>query len=293
MSSTPIALSKLPDPTIIDALDFEAMYDATTADFLTRWAARRAADPSLPEITTLCLESDSMVVELEAYIGREAKLRQRVNEAARAQLLAFAEGNDLEHLAAFYDVYRMAGEGDDRLRQRIILEIQGRSSGGPPARYKAVAMAADIRVASVNIYRNGRSPVINVAIYSTAPDGVASADLIAKVQSALESDKVQLVNDTIVVASAVRNVVNLAADIWLLPDADDATVTRASTELRTAWAAEQALGRDLNVSWWTSKLMIAGVAKIVPTASVTDVEAPDSEAIAIGAISLNLRGRLY
>ena len=36
-------------------------------------------------------------------------LRQRVNEAARGVLVAFAQGSDLDHLAAFYPEKRLEG----------------------------------------------------------------------------------------------------------------------------------------------------------------------------------------
>ena len=52
-------------------------------------------------------------------------LRNRINIAARGQLLAYAAGTDLDHLAAFYGVERLAGEGDERLRLRIQLRIKG------------------------------------------------------------------------------------------------------------------------------------------------------------------------
>lgn len=99
-------------------------------------------------------------------------------------------------------------------------------------------------------------------------------------------------NDTIVVQPAIQKVANLAADIWLLPDADEATVARAISNLRAAWATEQGLGRDLVVEWWVSKLMIAGVHKVAPT-TLADVVAQPTEAISIGAIDLTVKGRAY
>jgi len=54
--------------------------------------------------------------------------------------------------------------------------------------------------------------------------------------------------------------------------------------LRSAWFSIQALGRDLSLSWWVSRLMIEGVQKVEPINPVQDVVANPQEAIAIGEI---------
>ena len=49
---------------------------------------------------------------LETAAARETLLRARINDAAKANLVAFAGGGDLDHLAGFYDVVRLGGEAD-------------------------------------------------------------------------------------------------------------------------------------------------------------------------------------
>ena len=186
----------------------------------------------------------------------------------------------------------MPGETDDRLLNRVLLAIMGRSTGGPKERYQSIAMSADLRVEWAEPYRIGRSPVVYVAVFSSEADGVASADLLDKVRAALTQAGAQLVNDTIVVQPAVRLVVNLTGDIWILPDADDATVARAVANLRAEWDKEQKLGRDLTMAWVISKLMISGVHDVVLSSNADEVASP-TEAIAIGTVALNLRGRAY
>ena len=285
-------LENLPPPLVIAQPSHETIVARQIAAFKTIWAGLRAEDPSLPDYDVQMLETDPAVIGIEAESYREIIINEAIKRAGLARFLAFAEGSNLDHLAAFYDVVRLAGETDARLKDRIILAIQGRSTGGPEERYRAVAMSADLRVQSVAVYRIGRSPVINVAVYSTEPDGVASENLLAKVRAALTAKSVQLVNDTIVVASAVRRVVDLAADMWLLPDADEATVGRAVDALRTAWLAERALGRDLTASWWTSRLVIAGVHDVAPSGLGTFIAQP-TEAISIGEVTVTLQGRAY
>jgi phage-related baseplate assembly protein len=286
-------LASLPLPGVIGELEFEQIVSRQNARFQAEWQTLRETYPDLPPYDVSMLETDPAVIANQSESYREMLLLARINEAARARLLAFAFGSDLDQLAVFYDVVRLFGEDDARLKLRVILAIQGRSTGGPKERYKSVVMNSDLRVESVEVYRFGRSPLINVAVYSTEPNGVASEDLLSVVTAALVDENVQLANDEFVVASAVRTVVDLAFDIWLLPDADEATVTRAVTALQDAWTAEQTLGRDLTVAWWTSRLMISGVHKVTATSPTADVTAPPAEALAIGAITPTLRGRAF
>lgn len=290
---TTLDLAALPPPQIIAEVDYEAIVARQNAAFRAEWQTLRAIHPELPEYDVEMLETDPAVVINQAESYREVSLLAAINDAARARLLAFARGSDLDQLAVFYDIVRQPGETDARLKVRVILAIQGRSTGGPKERYKSVVMNADIRVESVEPYRVGRSPLINIAVFSTEPNGVASADLLSIVRAALTEESVQLVNDEFVVSSAVLNVVNLSFDIWLMPDADEATVSRAVASLRTAWATEQMLGRDLVCEWWVSKLMIAGVHKVSATSPSTDVTVAPSEALAIGTITPVLRGRSF
>lgn len=287
-----IDLASLPPPLVIEQPSHAVIVARQIAAFKTIWAGLRSADPSLPDYDVQMLETDPAVIGIQAESYREIVINEAIKRAGLARFLAFAEKGNLDHLAAFYDVLRLPGESDDRVKERVVLAIQGRSTGGPEERYRAVAMAADLRVQSVAVYRIGRSPVIHVAIYSTEQDGVASPELLAIVDAALQAKSVRLVNDTIVVASAVREVVDLTGDIWLLPDADDGTVARAIAALRTAWTAERTLGRDLMAAWWTSKLMIGGVQNVVASGTASFVADP-TRAIAIGNVNLTLRGRAF
>ncbi|MCB5204256.1 baseplate J/gp47 family protein [Neorhizobium sp. T786] len=289
-----IDLSLLPPPTIIQDVSHDEIVARQQARFEQFWQAIRVANPSadLPAYDVSMLETDPAVISNQAESFRETLLRARINGAVRALLLAFARGSDLEHLAAFYDVYRMAGEDDDRFLVRIILGIQGRSTGGTEPRYRYVAMSADLSVQAAIVYRVRRSPLIHVAVYSTAPDGVASPALLAKVDAALQDPEVIMVNDTIVVASAVRKIVSLQADVWLLPDAPEDTLATAEANLRSAWSTNRALGRDLVETWWISKLMVGGVHRLAAVTS-GDLIAEPHEAISIGTVKLNDRGRAF
>ena len=104
----PAELSRLPTPQLIEPLSFSAIFTALLTDFQHRYpdySALLASDPAIK------------LIEVAAY--RELLLRHRINEAARANLLAFAQTADLDHLGAFYGVTRLVGETDTALRKQI------------------------------------------------------------------------------------------------------------------------------------------------------------------------------
>ncbi len=100
-----------------------------------------------------------------------------------------------------------------------------------------------------------------------------------------------MTNDTILVHAAVAKIIDLKADVWLLPETALTVLTQMEANLRTAWKKEQALGRELSLSWWISKLMIPGVQKIIAVEPITDNTVLDEEVLSIGKVILNFKGR--
>ena len=100
--STAIDLSQLPAPTVVETLDYESVLAALQADFTARYPAFTAA-----------LESEPVLKLLEVAAWRELIVRGRVNDAARACMLAYALGSDLDHLAALYGVQRLLLDAGD------------------------------------------------------------------------------------------------------------------------------------------------------------------------------------
>lgn len=107
---TPPDLSKLPPPEVVAQPDYETVLAALTAEFRERW----------PEYDAT-VESDPVRKLLEVFAWRETVLRRQVADAARAVMLAYAGGADLDHLAALLAVSRRAGESDEELRDRVLV----------------------------------------------------------------------------------------------------------------------------------------------------------------------------
>ncbi|MGE8942702.1 baseplate assembly protein [Leptospira interrogans] len=277
-------LSSFPPPEAIEELGFATLFSAFKTNMIFR----------MPEISpVLALESEPMTKLGQTYCYLETLTRARVNDAVRANLLAFAAGSDLDHLAVFYDVVRLVGESDAALRRRTILTIQGRSTGGTVPRYRAIALGASVRVADAIVYRIGTDPTIHVAVYATDNDGLADAPLLDAVRNALANPASRMVNDTILVSSAVFQVVNVAANVWLLPEAPDALLDVLPTTLRDRWLAETGLGFDLTHSWLTARLMVPGIQRVDITSPAENVVAPPERVVSIGTITLTNMGRAY
>jgi phage-related baseplate assembly protein len=281
---TSFDLSGFPQPQAIEELSFETILAQ----------AKASLGDKFPDIKPLLtLESEPAVKLLEVHSYLEMLVRARVNDAVRANLLAFATKADLDHLAVFYDVLRLTGETDASLKRRVILAIQGRSTGGTLPRYRGVALGSSIRVADARVYRDGLDPTIHVAVYAADNNGVADADLLEIVSAALNDPAVRMVNDTIEVRSAVFSVVNVAANVWLLPEAANSLLTVMPDTLREAWASETGLGFDLTRAWLTARLMVPGVQRIEIVSPASDVVAPPERAISLGSITLTNMGRDY
>ena len=90
-----INLSQLPAPEVIKPLDFETIILELKADYATRYPA-----------FTADLESEPVIKLLETQAARELTLRAEINDEARAVLLAFAQGSNLDHLGANFAVLR-------------------------------------------------------------------------------------------------------------------------------------------------------------------------------------------
>ena len=280
-------LASLPKPEVIEELDYEAILARLKAK-----AQERAAANGF-DINVLDLETDPAIIILEACAYEEMILRQRGNEIARAALIYFARSGEVEHLGAFYDVLRMPNESDERFKERIILAIQGRSTGGTKPRYEYVAMSADLRVAGVEVYRDGNDPTVNVAVFATDNNGVADQALLDAVTAALNDPAVRMVNDTISVRSAVVDIVNIVGQYRLLPEAAPTVIDPVIAGLADQWIAESGLGRDLTLDWLTRQIMQPGVYDVTFTSPAADVEMQPYEAVRIGTVTLNAVGRKH
>ncbi|GAA4667111.1 hypothetical protein GCM10023262_15540 [Bartonella pachyuromydis] len=199
-------MKNLTNPEIISELSFEEI--------------RAANIEHLKELlpSYIFLESDPALKIIEAFSYRELLLRQRINEAARNNILDFAKEEALDALGDWHGVKRMDGESDERYRERIRLYTRSGKGSGTEPYYKFVALSSNSRVKDAIVYRKGKNPTIHVALFGNNEEETASQDLLNKVSQALHDKNVIMTSDTIVVHAAVAKAVDLKADVWLLPE---------------------------------------------------------------------------
>jgi hypothetical protein len=92
-------LSRLPAPDVVETLSFETLLGQWLTSF-QGYCTEAGIDYSA------ILESDPAYKLLEAGAYREMVLRQKINDAARAVMVAYAQGGDLDQLGALMDVER-------------------------------------------------------------------------------------------------------------------------------------------------------------------------------------------
>ncbi|MBC7311701.1 MAG: baseplate J/gp47 family protein [Rhizobium sp.] len=282
-----VELSSLPAPVMIAAVDAEAIIARMAASF-TAWAL----DEYGVDVTGIVsLEGEPLAVQMEFYAYQEAQMRAAFNDVLKSNLLFFAAGTDLDHIAADHGVTRLSGEADAALRSRIVLSDQGNSAAGPEEWYEFHARSASVEVADVAVYRTGAGPEIEVSVLSTGEGGVPSAELLALVSAAVTSPSVRSINDIVSVVAATKITVDLTADVWLLPETPTTVFDGLEQGLRTALDTEGGIGFDINRSWVQARLMASGVAK-VELSMAADVLVDDHTAARFGTIALTYRGRL-
>ena len=256
-----IDLSKLPAPEVIEPLDYEAILAQLQDDFAQRWPdySREPHDPI------------TKALEVAAY--RELILRARINDAARANLLAFAVGGDLDQLGAFYGVERLEGEPDEDLRRRIQLRITGWGAGNTDY-YRYHALSADPRV--VDAWVDTPEPgCVRVAVLPQ--DGDES--VVEVVRTALNRDEVRLISDRLDVVIARAVPVTVHARLYLRADAPD-VIAAAELALREAFAQTAGLGWDVATSWLVAQLHVPGIKRVELIAPTDDISI-DNDAYAV------------
>ena len=277
--STLSDLASLPTPAVIETLSFETIFTELQTEFQSRY----------PDYSAL-LASDPAVKLLEVAAYREVLLRNRINAAAKASLLAFATGSDLDHLAAFYGVTRLMDETDEALRLRTRQRIIGFANAGGAAHYRYWALSASPEVADVEV----DSPVpgrVRISVLAngeadTVPDAVLDA-----VRAVVLRDDIRVLTDTVEVVPAELIPVTVAARLWLYPDAPMAAFDAIDARFREALAAQSGLGWDLTRSWIIGQLQRPGVHKVELLSPTTDIRANANQAVRLIHLNLEFAGR--
>ncbi|KFF70322.1 baseplate assembly protein [Pectobacterium brasiliense] len=296
-----IDLSQLPAPAVVEELDYEAIYTERKAMLLSLYPEDQRAAVA----RTLTLESEPLVKLLQENAYRELLWRQRVNEAARAVMVAFAQGDDLDQLGANFSVSRLVitpaddstlpptpalMESDSDLRLRIQQSFEGLSVAGSVGAYQYHGRSADGRVADVSVFSPSPASV-TVSVLSREGDGSASPELIAIVAAALNGEDVRPVADRVTVQSAVIVPYEIDATLYLYPGPEKEPVRAAAEQKLKAYiSAQHRLGRDIRRSAIYAALHVEGVQRVELTTPAADIVLTDAQASYCSGYRLGVGG---
>lgn len=272
---TAINLALIPAPKVIEVIDFEQVLAEMLADLSSR----------LPEFDTF-LESDPVMKVLEVAAYRETVLRQRINDSAKAVMLAYALGTDLDNLGALFGVTRLevtpadpsatpptaaVFESDSDFRYRIQLSLEGLSTAGPEGAYIFHALSAGGLVLDASAISPSPGEVL-LTVLSREGDGAASAELVAAVAARLSAEDVRPLTDHVQVQGATIVPYQVAATLYFYAGPDRAVIMAAAQAAIEAYAESQhRLGLDITLSGIYAALHQPGVQRVelaTPAASL-------------------------
>ncbi|MCS2166543.1 baseplate assembly protein [Scandinavium manionii] len=296
-----IDLSQLPPPQIVDVPDFETLLAERKAAFV----ALHPADQQDAVRRTLALESEPITKQLQESAYREILLRQRINEAALAVMVAYANSSDLEQLGANYNVKRLTVtpadndavppvaavmETDEALRLRIPAAFEGLSVAGPTAAYEFHAKSADGRVADASATSPAPAEVV-LTVLSREGDGTADTDLLAVVEKALNSESVRPVADRLTVRGASIVNYSVRALLYLYPGPESEPILEAArASLQKYIASQTRLGRDIRLSAIYAALHVEGVQRVELLSPLADVVLDKTQAASCTDWSVSVGG---
>jgi phage-related baseplate assembly protein len=276
---TAIDLSGLAPPDIIETLDYEAIVTAMRNDLVERF-------PLIAGV--IDLESEPARKLIEAFAYRELRLRARINDAARAVLLASSYGTNLDHLGALFATARQAGETDDRFRRRIQLAPEAFSVAGPEGAYQyhALTVASWARDVSAVSRRPG---VVRVTVLKEGPNPVPILPERETIRLHLKDEAIRPLTDVVeVMAPAIRRS-RIVARLTLYPGPDGELVRQRALAAVTTWVEKnRMLGVNLRRSALYAALHQEGVHSVDLVSPAEDLVLDVTEVYAMDAIEVSV-----
>lgn len=279
--TTRIDLTELPFPTVVDPIDLEALIAEIKADLI-------ADNPDWADALNLESEPLTKFVELLAY--RITLQTNKINEKAKALMLAYAAGSDLDNIGVNVDVYRLVivpanpntvpptpavMEQDDAYRRRIQLAPERDSAGSEGFYiYWALSSHGDVRDAAVIVSEPGH---VQLWIQSHTFD-IAPQTLLDTVTTTLDPATRRPATDYLTVHAATPVTWSVNAELTLFPGPDSTVVVAAAqVALDKYTALVSYLGYDVVDSGLKAALHQAGVQRVRINTPTADLVLPRSQ----------------
>jgi phage-related baseplate assembly protein len=272
-----VDLTGLNPPNVIEPLDFETILAEQKEDIIAR-----LEDLGITYDVHM-LESDPAVKILEVLAYREVLLRARVNTAARAVMLAYAQKDDLDQLAVYYGVERQVVipaqnnqpavlETDERLRERVQLAPEALSIAGPEGAYRFHAMTSDPNIKDVGV-RTPYPGAVDVIPLVNDGDGTPSSEILDTVRLALRKEDIRPLTDMVNVRPP--EIVNYAIDVHLhIAEGPDQAVVEAEAlaALKEYAFQRHRVGLKVAISGIYRAAHVSGVEKVTLNSPTSDID---------------------
>lgn len=268
-----VDLSKLPAPDVLEEIDFESLLAERKAKFISLYPE----DEQAYWTARLAMEAEPIVKLLEENCYLQMLERQRINNAAKATMLAYATGTDLDVLAANFNVQRLViqqedltarpplaeiKESDDDLRLRTQLAFEGLSVAGPRAAYTFHALSAHAEVGDVSVVSPQPAQVV-VTVLSRIGKGVPSEAVLKAVRDKLNDESVRPIADRVTVQAVTIQDYQVRAKLHMLKGPEYEPIKQQAQKRLIAYTNEQRrIGRDITLSGIYAALHIEGVQRV-------------------------------
>ena len=273
-----IDLTQLPAPRVIESLSYEEILGLWETAFTSRFEGSGSL---------IDLESEPIAKLLEAGAYRELLLRQQINDSAKAVMLAYAVGEDLDNLAALTPATRKVIhpgnptavppmpptlEGDGEFRRRLQMAPESFSVAGPEGAYLFFALGVpECRDASVT------SPApcqVAVTVLGRDGNGMPSDAVIQAVESALTHKEVRPLTDQVLVTKAEVLPYTVHATLAFYDGPDMEVAEKAARAAVAEYAkTHHRLGDGITLSGLYAALHQPGVRKVTLHSPTQDLMA--------------------
>lgn len=305
MSYSAINLTRLPAPQFIEQPDFETIFAARKARLIE--LAQEFGDAAYVAALTaaLELESEPLVQLLQEDSYRELLLRAAVQDAGKGNLLAYASGAVLDHLAAFYGVARQVIqeandsvsppvpevlEDDERLRARVQLAPEGFTTAGSRGSYTFWALSSSPLVKDVAILETATPGEVRIVVLSTNGDGTPDTALLTAVDEG--TDPRRPLTDHVLIEAPTIQTYTVEAELTLYDGPDGEVVRQAAVQATQAFVEERhRLGHDITIAGLHAALYRGGVQNVTLTAPTQTVVIPSEAAAYCTGITVTVGGR--
>lgn len=273
-----IDFARLPPPKVIEELDFEVMLSRYKANVL-------AKKPELAAALNLEQSPTNVILGAEAY--GEMLVRARINAAARAVMLAFSTGTDLDHLAALLNVERLPGELDESLRRRAQLAPEALSTAGSEGAYIFQALTADVTIRDVSAVKINEKGGVRITVMNSGSDPTPTKQQLLNVFERLNRKNIRPLTDVITVVPVKVLRTDIVANVTFYPGPDTAIImAEIGKALGKVRDRISLIGRDLTRSAIISALNQEGVQSVELISPAANIVAGSDACVIINSATV-------